>query len=297
MVRIADLFAAYEAEDRRVVSFEFFPPKTDEAVEELFRVARDELAPLAPSFISVTYGAGGSTRRKTLELVSRIKNDIGLEAMAHLTCVGHSRDELAEIIDGIVAAGIENVLALRGDPPRGETEFKSTAGGLQYANQLVDLLHAEFSNFGVAVAGYPETHQEAISPEVDLENLKRKVGAGADIVITQLFYNNEDFLRFRDRAEQAGVSVPLIPGILPVTNLAQIQRITAMCGAQLPADFVAALGQSDDADAQFRIGVDFATQQVQDLVDRNVPGVHFYVLNKSQATSEILKALNLTRQP
>ena len=186
--------------------------------------------------------------------------------------------------------------ALRGDPPRGESEFTSTAGGLQYANQLVELIDAEFPNFGVAVAGYPETHQEAISPEADLENLKRKVDAGADIVITQLFYNNDDFFRFRDRTQKAGISIPLIPGILPVTNLAQIQRITAMCGAQLPTEFVTALGQSEDDDSQFRVGVDFATKQVQDLVDQEAPGVHFYVLNKSQATSKILTALNLTRQ-
>ena len=149
----------------------------------------------------------------------------------------------------------------------------------------------------MAVAGYPETHQEAVSADADLENLKCKVDAGADIVITQLFYNNEDFFRFRDRVQKVGISVPLVPGILPVTNLAQVQRITTMCGAQLPAGFVTALGQSEDSDSQFRVGVDFATQQIQDLMDQGVPGVHFYVLNKSQATSEILTALNLERQP
>jgi len=288
--------AAHYGSGKCGLSFELFPPKTDAGERAMFHHV-DQLMQFQPDFITCTYGAGGSTREKTLDIVAGVKRQFDIPVASHLTCVNASVDQLRGYLEDASRREIDYIVALRGDPPRGETEFKSTAGELQYANQLVDLIHAEFSNFGVAVAGHPETHQEAISPEVDLENLKRKVGAGADIVITQLFYNNEDFLRFRDRVEQAGVSVPLIPGILPVTNLAQIQRITAMCGAQLPADFVAALGQSDDADAQFRIGVDFATQQVQDLVDRNVPGVHFYVLNKSQATSEILKALNLTRQP
>jgi methylenetetrahydrofolate reductase (NADPH) len=250
-----------------------------------------------PSFITCTYGAGGSTREKTMNIVDGVKRRFNIPVASHLTCVNASIDELRAFLEDAGRRQIDYIVALRGDPPQGETEFKSTAGGLQYANQLVELIHAEFSHFGVAVAGYPETHQEAVSADADLENLKRKVDAGADIVITQLFYNNEDFFRFRDRVQKVGISVPLVPGILPVTNLAQIQRITAMCGAQLPAGFVTALGQSEDSDSQFRVGVDFATQQIQDLMDRGVPGVHFYVLNKSQATSEILTALNLERQP
>ena len=286
--------AAHYESGKCGLSFELFPPKTEAGEKALFHHV-DQLMQHQPDFITCTYGAGGSTREKTLDIVDGVKRQFDIPVASHLTCVNASVDQLRAYLEDASRRKIDYIVALRGDPPRGETEFKSTVGGLQYANQLVELIHAEFSNFGVAVAGYPETHQEAVSPEADLENLKRKVDAGSDIVITQLFYNNEDFFRFRDRTQKAGINIPLIPGILPVTNLAQIQRITAMCGAQLPAEFVTALGQTEDADSQFRIGVDFATQQVQDLMDQDVPGVHFYVLNKSQATSKILTALNLTR--
>lgn len=276
------------------LSFELFPPKTDAGEQALFHHV-EQLMQFQPDFITCTYGAGGSTRDKTLDIVTGVKRQFDIPVASHLTCVNASVDQLRAYLEEAGRREIDYIVALRGDPPQGETEFKSAAGGLRYANQLVELIHAEFPRFGVAVAGYPETHQEAASPEADLENLKRKVDAGADIVITQLFYNNEDFFRFRDRTRQAGITVPLVPGILPVTNLAQIQRITAMCGAHLPAEFVAALGADEDPDSQFRVGVDFATRQVQDLIDQDVPGVHFYVLNKSQATSEILTALNLGR--
>jgi methylenetetrahydrofolate reductase (NADPH) len=276
------------------LSFELFPPKT-EAGEQALLHHVDRLMQFQPEFITCTYGAGGSTREKTLDIVDRVKRKFEIPVASHLTCVNASVDQLRAYLEEAARRGIDYIVALRGDPPQGETEFKSTEGGLQYANQLVELIRNEFPDFGVAVAGYPETHQEAVSPDADLENLKRKVDAGADIVITQLFYNNDDFFRFRDRCQQAGISVPLVPGILPVTNLAQIQRITAMCGAQLPADFVTALGQNEDPEYQFRVGVDFATRQIQDLMNHDVPGVHFYVLNKSQATSEILTALNLSR--
>jgi methylenetetrahydrofolate reductase (NADPH) len=287
--------AAHYGTGKCGLSFELFPPKTAAGEKALFHHV-DQLMQFQPSFVTCTYGAGGSTRDKTLEIVDGVKRQFNVPVASHLTCVNASVDQLRLYLEDASRRKIDYIVALRGDPPRGETEFKSTTGGLQYANQLVELIHAEFPNFGVAVAGYPETHQEAISPEADLENLKRKVDAGSDIVITQLFYNNEDFFRFRDRTQKAGINIPLIPGILPVTNLAQIQRISAMCGAQLPEEFVTALGQSEDVDFQFRIGVDFATRQVQDLIDQDVPGVHFYVLNKSQATSEILTALNLERQ-
>ena len=277
------------------LSFELFPPKT-EAGEQALLHHVDRLRQFQPEFITCTYGAGGSTREKTLDIVDRVKRQFDIPVASHLTCVNASVDQLRAYLEEAARRGIDYIVALRGDPPQGETEFKSTEGGLQYANQLVELIRNEFPDFGVAVAGYPETHQEAISPEADLENLKRKVDAGADVVITQLFYNNDDFFRFRDRCQQAGISVPLVPGILPVTNLAQIQRITAMCGAQLPAEFVTALGQNEDPEYQFRIGVEFATRQVQDLMNHDVPGVHFYVLNKSQATSEILTALGLKVQ-
>lgn len=287
--------AAHYGPGKCGLSFELFPPKTDAGQQALFHHV-EQLMQFRPDFVTCTYGAGGSTRDKTLEIVDGVKRQFELPVASHLTCVNASVDQLRAYLEEAARRKIDYIVALRGDPPRGETEFKSTANGLQYANQLVELIRAEFPNFGVAVAGYPETHQEAISPEADLENLKRKVDAGADVVITQLFYNNEDFFRFRDRTRQAGISVPLVPGILPVTNLAQIQRITAMCGAQLPEEFVAALGQSEDPDFQSRVGVDFATRQVQELMEQDVPGIHFYVLNKSQATSEILASLNLVRQ-
>src|SRR4029077_14985092 len=193
-------------------------------------------------------------------------------------------------------AGIENVVALRGDPPKGDTTFRAVARGLSHANELVELVHAEFPRMGIAVAGYPEKHQEAPSHEVDLANLKRKVDAGADIVITQLFYNNDDFFRFRDRCHAIGIGLPIVPGLLPVTNFAQIKRITSLCGAQLPAPFVRRLEEAGDAvEAQFEIGVEFATRQAQELIEAGVPGIHFYVLNRSEAAAAVLKNVQLHR--
>jgi methylenetetrahydrofolate reductase (NADPH) len=198
--------------------------------------------------------------------------------------VDQLRDYLARAED----AGIDFVVALRGDPPDDQQQFQVTEGGLQYANELVSLIRSEFPGFGIAVAGYPEVHQEAPSSEVDLENLKRKVDAGADVVITQLFYNNEDFFRFRDDCDAVGIGVPLVPGILPVTSLAQIQRITALCKATLPGELVSRLGEKEDPDWQFEVGVQFAEKQVRALLEGGVAGLHFYVLNRSQATVRVL---------
>ena len=272
------------------LSFELFPPKTDTGEAAMYRHV-DQLVEFKPDFITCTYGAGGSTRDKTLEIVEQVKQRYSLPVASHLTCVGSTVDQLRAYLGEATARGIDYIVALRGDPPRGETSFQAVTGGLRYANQLVDLIRAEFPRFGIVVAGYPETHQEAPSPEIDLENLKRKVNAGADVIVTQLFYDNDDFFRFRDRCDAAGIHVPLVPGILPVTGLAQIQRITSMCAARLPEAFVNDLGQRDDPSWQFQVGVDFATRQVQGLIDADVPGVHFYVLNKSQATSAVLKAI------
>jgi methylenetetrahydrofolate reductase (NADPH) len=277
------------------LSFELFPPKTPAGEEELFCHV-ELLRSFRPDFITCTYGAGGSTQQKTLEIVVQVQRRFSVPTASHLTCVGATVDQLRAYLRAATEQGIGNIVALRGDPPRGESEFKATAGGLSYANELVTLLRSEFADFGVAVAGYPETHREALSPESDLENLRRKVDAGADVVITQLFYDNDDFWRFRDRCVQAGIRVPIVPGILPVTNLAQIQRIASLCGARLPAPFQAALeGSADDASGQFDVGVEFATRQVQQLVDGGVPGIHFYVLNKSPATSAVLRAVALSR--
>jgi methylenetetrahydrofolate reductase (NADPH) len=273
------------------LSFELFPPKSAEGMTTL-QLHLDELMKFRPSYVTCTFGAGGSTQDRTLEVVAGVRERYKLPVATHLTCVGLASAGIREYLTRAKSRGVENVVALRGDPPRGETAFKPVAGGFSYANELVAFIRQEFASLGVAVAGYPETHQEAPSAEVDLENLKRKVEAGADVVITQLFYNNDDFFRFRDRCRELGINVPIIPGLLPVTNLAQIQRIASLCGAKLPAKFVAALDKyADDAEGQFETGVRFATEQTQGLLAAGVPGIHFYVLNKSEAARRVLSAL------
>lgn len=273
------------------VSFELFPPKTAAGEVVLFEHVA-ELAELAPSYITCTYGAGGSTRDKTLDIVDRVHREFRFPVAAHLTCVGATIETLRSFLAEAAERGIENIIALRGDPPVGETEFKPVPGGLKYANELVALIRSEFPQFGIAVAGYPETHQQAPSADADLANLKRKVEAGADVVITQLFYNNDDFFRFRDAYGAAGIEAPLVPGLLPVTNFKQIQRITSLCGAKLSPDFVAALEScGEDAERQFDVGIEFAVRQAQQLIDSGVPGIHFYVLNKSQAAKQVLESV------
>ncbi|MEM7313627.1 MAG: methylenetetrahydrofolate reductase [NAD(P)H] [Planctomycetota bacterium] len=275
------------------ISFELFPPKTEKGMAILMGHV-EKLVDFAPSFFTCTYGAGGSTQSKTLEIVEAVKKAHNIPVASHLTCVGATVDELRAYLNEARQRGVEYIVALRGDPPKGEESFTATEGGFSYANELVELIRSEFSDFGIAVAGYPEKHQEAPSLEVDLQNLKRKVDAGADIVVTQLFYCNEDFFKFREQYEQAGITAPLIPGILPVTNLSQIQRITSLCAAKLPQDFVDELGKKDDADWQIEVGIQQATDQVRELIDAGIPGLHFYVLNKSAATSRVLENLQLT---
>lgn len=274
------------------LSFELFPPKTA-ATEAAMYDNVEHLMAFRPDVITCTYGAGGSTQQKTLEVTSEVKRRFGVRVASHLTCVGSTVDQLRSYLREASSRGIDNIVALRGDPPKGQTEFQAVEGGLRYANELLALVKSEFPSYGIAVAGYPETHQEAPSFDVDLLNLKRKVAAGADVVITQLFYDNADFFRFREACEQLGICVPIIPGILPVTNLNQIQRITSLCKAKLPPSFIAKLSEKDDADWQFQVGVEYATQQVQELVDRGIPGVHFYVLNKSPATTAVLQAVKV----
>ena len=278
--------------DRFGLSFELFPPKTESGDRALFQHV-EQLTQFRPSYITCTYGAGGSTRDKTLDVVDRVKQQFQVPVASHLTCVGATREDLRGYLIEAQRRGVDAIVALRGDPPEGQEHFKPVPGGLRYANELVELIQGEFPQFSIAVAGYPETHQEALSPEADLDNLKRKVEAGADVVITQLFYQQDEFFRFRDRYHQAGIEAPLVPGILPVTNLAQIKRITALCGARLPAPFVQRLSEQEDPEWQFQVGVDFATEQVQALLEGEVPGVHFYVLNKSQATSQVLQRVEL----
>jgi methylenetetrahydrofolate reductase (NADPH) len=276
--------------DRKGLSFELFPPKTDEQVETLMATVA-ELNEFEPDFYTCTYGAGGSTRDRTLQILQTVKERFGHRIATHLTCVGSTVDQLRAYLNTARQIGTDYIVALRGDPPKGETEFQQVVGGLRYANELVSLIRSEFPEFGVAVAGYPEVHQEAPSAEIDLENLKRKVDCGADVVVTQLFYSNDDYFRFVDRCRASGIQIPIVPGILPVTNLAQIQRITSLCKARLPKSFVERLGEQESHDWQFQVGVEFATAQVAQLLAGGVPGVHFYVLNKSQATSEVLRSL------
>jgi methylenetetrahydrofolate reductase (NADPH) len=272
-------------------SFEFFPPKTDEGVTHLYQTLED-LAPLEPGFVSVTYGAGGSTRSRTVELVKRIKQTTGIEAMAHLTCVGHTQDELKEILDELSAARMENVLALRGDPPKGQTQFVAVPGGFRYATELVEFIQKQGYGFCVGGACYPEGHIDTPSREDDLAHLKAKVDAGLEFVVTQLFFDNAFYFDFVERARRRGINVPIVPGIMPITNFEQVNRIVRMCGVTVPMRLSLAMEQvKDNPEAVSQLGVAHATVQCVELLRRGVPGIHFYTLNRSPATRMIVSAL------
>ncbi|HEX8819903.1 MAG TPA: methylenetetrahydrofolate reductase [NAD(P)H] [Archangium sp.] len=272
-------------------SFEFFPPKTDEGTANLLKTLSD-LAPLEPGFVSVTYGAGGSTRDRTVELVSHIKRDTGIEAMAHLTCVGHTREELREVLRRLADARVDNVLVLRGDPPQGQKTFEPVAGGFRHATELVRFIREEDFNFCLGGACYPEGHVETVSRDDDLRNLKEKVDAGLDFVITQLFFDNAFYFDFVERARRVGINVPIVPGIMPITNYEQVHRFTRMCGATVPMRLALQLERvKDQPEAVVQLGVAHATVQCMELLSRGVPGIHFYTLNKSPATRMIVSAL------
>lgn len=286
-MRIADLFGRGEP----VYSFEFFPPKTQQGVDNLYRTIA-HLRELEPSFVSVTYGAGGTTRELTVDLVARIKAEIGLEAMAHLTCVGAGRTEIRAVLDELTRRGIENVLALRGDPPRDQAAFQPAPDGLRFATELVAFIRAGGYGFCIGGAGYPEGHVECPDREADLAHLVAKVDAGLDFVITQLFFDNRDYFAFVERARHAGIRVPIVPGLMPITNLAQIERFTRMCGARIPVDLTRALDRvRGDEEAVRRIGIEHATAQCRELIAKGAPGIHFYTLNQSPATRAILRAI------
>ena len=275
-------------------SFEFFPPRTDEGERNLGR-ALAELSRLEPTFVSVTYGAGGSDteKRKTIDIVAHLKRDYGMEAMAHFTCVGATTGELREMLDTMRDAGVENVLALRGDPPRGETEWTATEGGLRYSRELIELMRDEY-RFAIGAACFPEVHVHAADAESDLRYLKAKVEAGARFLITQLFFDNQAYYDFVARARDYGVDVPIIPGIMPITDAGQIKRITEMCGARIPHPLLRELElRGDQPGAVTDLGVAYATLQCADLLAHGAPGVHFYTLNRSPATRAILSALRL----
>jgi methylenetetrahydrofolate reductase (NADPH) len=282
-MRIAERFGT----GRPVFSFEFFPPKAEPGFAHLFQTIRD-LKPLDPDFVSVTWGAGGSTRRKTVELVLQIQQEAGLTAMAHLSCIGSSPSELAATLDRLAAGGIQNVLALGGDRPR---DYAPPPGAFTYANELVAFIRSRWG-FCLGGACYPETHPQAPSPEADLRNLVRKVAAGVDFLITQLFFDNADYFAFVERARAAGIRVPIVPGIMPIVSVAGIRRMTSMSGARIPDELAASLAPVEHDDELTReVGVEWAALQCRELLRRGAPGIHFYTLNRSPATRAILQQL------
>jgi methylenetetrahydrofolate reductase (NADPH) len=284
---ISELFA----QRRPLRSLEFFPPKDDAGVEALRATAR-ALKPMNPDFVSVTYGAGGTTRDRTAQVSAMLKNEFEFTVMPHLTCVGHSRAELGEIADAFHASGFRNIMTLRGDPPKGATEFKVAVDGLRNANELVDLLKSRQPHLCLGVAGYPEKHPEATSLDADLLNLKRKVDAGASFVTTQLFFDNTLYYRFVERCRGAGIHVPIVPGIMPVLSLKQIQRFTLMCGATLPRQLITRLEvAAENTDVLETIGIDWALTQIRGLLANGAPGYHLYILNRAKAALALTAGL------
>jgi methylenetetrahydrofolate reductase (NADPH) len=277
-----------------VFSFEFFPPKTAQGEENLY-AALAELTTLEPSFVSVTYGAGGSTREKTIEIVKQIREQYGLEAMAHFTCVGATVQQLRATLNEMGEAGIDNVLALRGDPPSGQEGWTKTDGGLEFSRELVALIAGDYP-FAIGAACFPETHIHAESPEADLLHLAEKVAAGVDFLITQLFFDNAVYFDFVARARAVGIEVPIIPGVMPITRVGQVERMAGMCGASIPQGLRRELhARGEDSEAALDFGVAYATLQCSELLAAGAPGVHFYTLNRSPATRAILSALKLAK--
>jgi methylenetetrahydrofolate reductase (NADH) len=289
-MRIDELLAG----DGPTFSFEFFPPKTPEGERNLY-AALAELKELEPDFVSVTYGAGGSTRSKTIEIVKRLKEEWGLEAMAHFTCVGATVPELRATLDEMRDAGIDNVLALRGDPPRGETKWTKTDGGFEYSRELVEMITADYP-FAIGAACFPETHIHASSPEADVRYLADKVQAGVDFLITQIFFDNAFYFDFVTKVRAAGVTAPIIPGIMPITQVGQVEKMAALCGSAIPDGLRRELhAREENAEAVLDFGVAYATLQCAELLAAGAPGIHFITLNRSPATRAIVSALKLAR--
>ena len=273
-----------------VFSCEFFPPKTEEGMDQLFGTIA-EFRALGPAFVSVTYGAGGGTRDKTIGIASRVKKEMGLETMAHLTCVGHSRAEIRSILDRLRSEWVENLIALRGDPPKGESSFVPHPDGFRYAGELVEFARTGY-DFCVAVAGYPEGHVEAPDRETDWKRLDGKIAQGGEVVITQLFFDNAEFFAFDRRMKAKGAEVPILPGIMPITNFSQIEKFAKMCGAKIPAEVARALEPvKEDLEAVQDYGVRYAVRQCEELIRKGVSGVHFYTLNKTRSTRAIVLEL------
>jgi methylenetetrahydrofolate reductase (NADPH) len=297
MQLIRDIHARKAALSQPVISFEFFPPKTDEGDRTLLEKTLPALKELRPDYCSVTYGAGGGTREKTLGIVDRIQRVHGLTAMSHLTCVNATADQLRDVLLEARNLGIHNILALRGDPPGGDGQFTKTEGGFEYSHQLVSFIK-EMGGFCIGTAGFPEGHIACKEGrEVDWDRLKAKIDCGADFVLTQLFFNNQDFFRFREHLAKKGVGVPICPGIIPILSASQIKRFTALCGAQLPWHLVESLEQyADDDEACVQFGIEYATRQFEELLRAGVPGLHFYTLNKARSTSQVVRNLRLDKR-
>lgn len=275
------------------MSFEVFPPVRDGNLEALYRAIR-ELKDLRPDFISVTYGAGGSTRDMSIEIASRVKNECGQEVLAHLTCVESKKEDIAGILDDFRREGIENILALRGDPPKGEKFFSRTPGGFGYANELVEFIRTR-GDFCIGVAGYPEGHGEAPGLEEDVINLRRKVDAGADFIITQLFLDNGDFYRFRDLASARGINVPIIPGVFPVLSVKQIPRIVSLGVVKIPKELKRKMSElAEKPEEMGKYGIDYAIRQAQDLIRNDVSGLHLYSMNRSGPVISIVSGISIT---
>lgn len=286
-MRISDCYGRSQP----VYSFEFFPPKTDEGAANLMSTVADLKQVLAPDFVSVTSGAGGSTRTRTIEVVTRVQREVGLTAMAHQTCVASSENMIREVIGQLIGNGIENVLALRGDPPKEGPAAGEGLSAFRHATELIEYL-ADNYDLDVGAACYPEGHLESKDPEQDLHWTRQKVRLGANFLVTQLFFDNAFYFEFVARARAAGIAVPIVPGIMPITNVAQIERFTKMCGSTIPAELGERLRRvADDPGAVMAIGIEQAIAQCRDLLERGAPGVHFYTLNKSHATRSVLTAL------
>ncbi len=287
-MKLKDLYASRKL----TLSIEFFPPRTPETIAKFFNNI-PAFKSLKPAFCSVTMGAGGGLSDKTVDLVKQLKRDYGIETMCHFTCVGKSRDEVRSILEELKVGGIENIIALRGDPPKGETEWRPHPDGFKYSVELIKEAQG-YGWFSIAVAGFPEIHPEAVSPEADLDYLKAKLDAGADVVITQLFFDNDDYFRFVERAQTAGMTAPIVPGILPIKSVAWVRKFLPMIKAKIPPALEAALVRCEGNDeATIEMGIEYATRQCRGLLEYGVPGMHFYSLNEPRAVTAIFRSLGL----
>jgi len=281
------------AQKKTALSFEFFPPKTTEGFDKLFETVQ-KLSYLSPAYVSVTYGAGGSTRENTRNLVGRIQNETGLTAIAHLTCVGHSKDEIRKILENYSEAKIENILALRGDMPKNMPDFTKAEDGFEYAGDLVEFIKKNFGQMGIGVAGFPEGHPTTPNRLTEIDNLKRKIDSGADYICTQLFFSNNDFYDFCERCEIAGINVPIIAGIMPITSIANMKKIAELSlGARIPGKLLKAVYRAPNDEYVEKVGIHWAAEQVNDLIETGVRGIHFYTLNKFEQIHKICESIGL----